>query len=96
MKQSKESGELDLPWGSAAYGKANGNLVPTQQETGEDQEAVEGNRPWHVSIWYLAALLAVVSVVALVAAFGFASPAHADEPLADKELQVERQIGCPI
>ncbi|HEY8951795.1 MAG TPA: hypothetical protein VIP78_04460 [Candidatus Dormibacteraeota bacterium] len=43
--------------------------------------------------------MAVVTLIVLTAVFGVAhlAPATpADDSLAGKELQVERQIGCPI
>lgn len=42
----------------------------------------------------LAAGLALLALVALTLAF--ARPAYADDPLAAKQLEVERQLGCPI
>jgi len=35
-------------------------------------------------------------LIVLVAGFALPRTAHADDPLAAKELQVERQLGCPI
>jgi hypothetical protein len=49
--------------------------------------------------WWHWGLVTVVMLIVLTAVFGVAhlAPATpADDSLAGKELQVERQIGCPI
>jgi cytochrome c-type biogenesis protein CcmH len=41
-------------------------------------------------------LLAVALIIALLAIFAPYRVAYADEPLTAKEMEVERQLGCPI
>lgn len=38
----------------------------------------------------------LLALLVVVAGFALPRPAYADDPLATKELQVERQLGCPI
>src|SRR5262249_15381304 len=43
-----------------------------------------------------AVLVAIAAVVAILSMFAPVRVARADDPLAAKEMEVERQLGCPI